>query len=131
MATRSPTRSTTHTPSAGAAPLAGVFLILWIAFAAALIFSQGTLDSVWHWLGALPLVGQVAVWVLFLPLVVGLWIWESDWALWLRLVLIFMIAVGNIAAFSARPGTRAERRDGRGEHGSAAAKRGRRGSDRP
>ena len=36
----------------------------------------------------------------FLPLALGLWIWESDWALWLRLVLIGAIAIGNLAAFS-------------------------------
>lgn len=103
MATGTPTRSTARTQPRGAAPLSGVFLLLWIAFSVALIFSQATLDSVWHWMGTLPLVGQIILWVLFLPVVVGLWIWESDWALWVRLVLIFAIAVGNIAALSARP----------------------------
>jgi hypothetical protein len=103
MAASTPTRSATRAPSGGAAPLFGVFLVLWVAFLATIIVSQGTLDTVWHWLVALPLVDQVVLWVLFLPVVGGLWIWESDLALWLRLALIFMIAVGNIAAFSGRP----------------------------
>jgi hypothetical protein len=102
MAARTPTQSIPRTPPGGAAPLAGVFLILWIAFAVALVFSPETLDSVWDWLGTLPLVGQVILWVLFLPLVVGLWIWHADWPLWVRLILIAMVAIGNIAAFSPR-----------------------------
>jgi hypothetical protein len=81
----------------------GVFLILWVAFAAALIFNHGALDTVWHWLLGLPLILKVILWVLFLPVMVGLWIWESDWALWLRLLLVIVIAVGNLAAFSPKP----------------------------
>lgn len=106
MAARTPTQSISRTPPGGAAPLAGVFLILWIAFAVALVFSPETLDSVWHWLGTVPLVGRVLLWVLFLPLVVGLWIWHADWPLWVRLILITMVAIGNIAAFSPRRTTR-------------------------
>jgi hypothetical protein len=79
-------------------------LLLWVTFLATLVFSRGTLDSVWHWLVALPLVGQIVLWVLFLPVVAGLWIWESGLVLWL--ILIFTIAVGNIAAFNPRPGPR-------------------------
>lgn len=103
MATGTPARTPARTPAAGPAPLFAVFLILWLAFVAALIFNPGALDSVWNWLTALPLVLQIVAWVLFLPVTLGLWIWESDWALWLRLALVIVIAVGNIATFSPRP----------------------------
>ncbi len=43
------------------------------------------------------------VWVALLPLVVGLWIWESDWSLWLRPRLLFIIAVGNLGALGPKP----------------------------
>ena len=108
MTTETSTQSSTR-PSGGVTPLSGVFLLLWIVFAVCLIFSQETLDSVWHWLGALPLVAQVILWVLFLPLVVGLWIWHADWPLWLRLILILMVAIGNVTAFGPQ---RSRRRSG-------------------
>lgn len=81
-------------------------LLLWIGFALALVFNQGALDSVWHWLGDLPLPLQIVVWILFLPLAVGLWVWESDWSLAVRLVVIFVLAVGTIAAFGPKPAQR-------------------------
>jgi hypothetical protein len=87
----------------GSSPLFGAFLILWIAFMAALVFDQSALDTVWRWLTGGPLVLQLIAWVLFLPITLGLWIWESDWSEWLRLTLIIMIAVGNLGAVSPKP----------------------------
>lgn len=69
-----------------------VFAVLWLAFAAALIFNPRLLDSIWQSLRSLPLIVQGLVWLLFLPVVLGLWIWESSWPLWLRLLLIVSIA---------------------------------------
>jgi hypothetical protein len=69
-----------------------VFALLWVAFGVALIWSQGTLDEAWQWIRGLPLIVEGLVWLLFLPVVVGLWIWESSWSLILRLVLILGIA---------------------------------------
>lgn len=86
--------------STGRGPLFALFLILWIGFALALTFNQAALDSIWTNFLGLPLVLQAIGWILFLPLMLGLWIWKSDWALWLRLLLIAAIAIGNLAAFS-------------------------------
>jgi len=104
MTTNAPTRLRARTPPSGPAPLFGVFLILWIAFAAALIFSQESLDGVWEWLTGLPLIAEVVLWIVLLPLVLALWIWESDWDLWLRLLLIIVIALVNISMMSPKPG---------------------------
>lgn len=67
------------------------------------IGNQGALDSAWHWLGSLPLLVRVVVWVLFLPVALSLWVWESDWAPWVRLVVIVALATGTLSAFSPRP----------------------------
>jgi hypothetical protein len=71
------------------------FAILWVAFGAALLLSQGSLDAAWAWIRGLPLIVQGLVWLLFLPVVAGLWVWETGWPLVLRLV-----AVGGLAAWS-------------------------------
>lgn len=65
-----------------------VFGVLWIAFAYAIVANQGGLDATWQWIGGLPMVAQVVVWLLFLPVVVGLWVWENAWPLVLRLVVV-------------------------------------------
>ncbi len=76
-----------------------LFIVLWLAFGAALLFSWGTLDGVWEGLRGLPWPVQAIVWLLLLPVVAGLWIWETDWSLWLRLLLLAGLALANIVAF--------------------------------
>ena len=56
-----------------------IFLILWVGFIAALVVNQDWLDVIWNWVQALPSVPKIIIWVLFLPIMVGLWIWESSW----------------------------------------------------
>jgi hypothetical protein len=73
-----------------------VFAVLWVAFGAAIIWSHGSLDGAWHWIGGLPLLLQGVVWLLFLPAVIALWIWETTWPLVVRLVLIAGIAGWNL-----------------------------------
>ena len=63
-----------------------VFVILWVGFITALLVDRAWLDALWGWAGALPLVPRIIVWVLFLPILVGLWIWESDWSTFARWV---------------------------------------------
>jgi hypothetical protein len=82
--------------------LFAVFAILWIAFGIALIWSQGSLDAAWQWIRSLPVILQGVVWLLFLPVVVGLWIWETTWPLIARLALIVGIAGWNLIVFLPR-----------------------------
>jgi hypothetical protein len=79
-----------------------LFTVLWIAFAAALVFSPGTLNGLWHRTCQLPLVIQGVVWLLFLPLMIGLWMWERTWSLPIRLILIIGIGVANVYMFVPR-----------------------------
>ena len=61
-----------------------IFAILWIGFIVALIVNPEWLDMLWDWVRTLPTVAEVIVWLFFLPVMVGLWIWESSWALIIR-----------------------------------------------
>lgn len=79
-----------------------VFAILWVAFGAALILSQGSLDQAWEWIRSLPTVLQVVVWFLFLPVVAGLWIWETSWPLIVRAILVGGLGIANVVAFIPR-----------------------------
>ena len=76
-----------------------LFTVLWIAFAAALAFSPRTLHDIWHYTRERPLVVQGFVWLLFLPIMIGLWIWERTWSLPVRLVLALGIGVCNVYVF--------------------------------
>jgi hypothetical protein len=79
-----------------------VFLALWIGFGIALIASQGSLDDAWTWIRSLPLVLQGVLWVLFLPVMAGLWVWETTWPFLLRIVVVLGIAGWNLLVFLPR-----------------------------
>ena len=85
--------------------LFGVFLVLWVAFGAALVTSQGSLDQAWQTIRAFPLPLQIVVWVLFLPVMIGMWVWEaSGWNVVVRLVLVVSLAAWNLFMFLPRQG---------------------------
>lgn len=79
-----------------------VFAILWAAFAAALVWSQGSLDQAWQWIGSLPLLLQLVVWLLFLPVVAGLWVWETSWPLIWRVIVVGGLGFVNVYLFFPR-----------------------------
>jgi hypothetical protein len=72
------------------------FTVLWIAFAVALAFSPGTLDDVWHAVRRPALVIQAAAWLLFLPIMIGLWIWERPWPLPIREILVLALGAWTV-----------------------------------
>lgn len=83
-----------------------MFVLVWIGFAIGLLGDRGILDSSWEWLRGLPAPIQVVVWILFLPIAVGLWIWESTWPPVVALLLVagmiawtFVAIAGAIRAF--------------------------------
>lgn len=82
--------------------LFAVFALIWIAVGAALIWSQGSIDQAWQTIRGLPLVVQAVVWLLFLPVMIGLWVWETTWPLVVRLILIVGIAGWNLMVFLPR-----------------------------
>ena len=79
--------------------LFAIFAVIWIAFAAGLVFSQGSVDQAWQTVRGLPLIVQIVVWVVLLPVMVGLWAWETTWPLIVRLVLVVGVAGWNLLIF--------------------------------
>jgi hypothetical protein len=77
-----------------------IFVVLWVGFVIALVVDRGFLDTLWNWVRALPLVAEIIVWVLFLPITVGLWIWQSSWPALLRLLGFGGIVVWTLVALS-------------------------------
>jgi hypothetical protein len=75
-----------------------IFAILWIRFAISLAVNREWLDLLWNWVRALPYVTEIVVWVLFLPLMVGLWIWESSWPALVNLLAVAGIVVWTLLA---------------------------------
>jgi hypothetical protein len=78
-----------------------ILTVLWLGFAAALLFDQAILDNVWTAFRGLPWGVQGVIWLLVLPVTAGLWIWEMDWPLWLRLVLV--IGLGWVTIYTFLP----------------------------
>jgi len=77
-----------------------IFVVLWVGFIIALIMNREYLDVLWNWSQALPLLPKIIVWVMFLPIMVGLWIWESSWPALGRLVGLTGIVAWTLLAVS-------------------------------
>ena len=79
-----------------------VLTFLWLAFATALLFNRDLLDTVWQSFRSWPLLVQILVGFLILPVIAGLWIWETSWPLLLRLILIVGLAWITVYTFFPR-----------------------------
>jgi len=76
-----------------------ILSILWLGFGAALILNQALLDTVWQFFRGLPVFVQVLIGLLLLPLIIGLWIWQMPWPLWLRLILVIGLGFATLYTF--------------------------------
>jgi membrane protease YdiL (CAAX protease family) len=76
-----------------------VLAILWLAFGVALLLNQPALDAAWQAFLAWPLLVKLVVGLLVLPVLLGLWIWQTTWPLWLRLVLVVGLALATVVTF--------------------------------
>jgi hypothetical protein len=79
-----------------------VLTFLWLGFAAALLFDPAMLDTTWQAFRDWPLILQLVVGLLVLPVVLGLWIWQTSWPLLLRLVLVLGLAWITVYTFFPR-----------------------------
>ncbi|MFN8539613.1 MAG: hypothetical protein U0232_19305 [Thermomicrobiales bacterium] len=78
-----------------------VVLALWLAFGALLAANPAGLGDLWDtlqnlWRKSAWSSGSPSPWVL------GLWAWQADWSLWLRLAVVGSLAVATAAAFFPR-----------------------------
>ena len=79
-----------------------VLALLWLAFAVALLFNRELLDTTWQSFRSWPLIIQLVVGLLVLPVVAGLWIWETSWPLFVRLILVAGLAWVTVYTFFPR-----------------------------
>lgn len=86
--------------------LLAAFACAWLAFGAAVVANPAALDSTWRSIGQLPLPIQALAWLLALPLMAGLWVWEAGWPLVVRLVVVAALAGWNLLVFIPRRGDR-------------------------
>ena len=82
--------------------LFAIFAVIWVAFGVGLIWSQGSVDAAWQAIRDLPLILQGVIWLLFLPVMAALWIWETTWPLAARLMLVIGIGAWNLFVFLPR-----------------------------
>ena len=80
-----------------------VFAGLWAVFALALARSQPSLDAAWARIRGLPMIMRGAAWLLFLPVVAGLWVWRTSWPMAARLTVIGGLAGWNLLVFLPGP----------------------------
>jgi hypothetical protein len=66
----------------------------WVAFGVLAVASSDTLSDLWAWVRGLPLVAEVVLWVLTLPWMLALAVWENPWDEWLRRLLVASVAGG-------------------------------------
>jgi hypothetical protein len=80
-----------------------IFVVLWVGFAAALIVDRTWLDMIWYSVQSQPIGPRIVIWVLLLPIMVGLWIWESSWPTLGRWLGFFGIFAWTLVASSNLP----------------------------
>jgi hypothetical protein len=85
----------------------GVLLVvfggLWLAIAVALVRDPARLEIAWRQVRSLPLPIQLFAWLLFLPVMAGMWAWRTTWPTLARLVVVGGLAGWNVLIFLPRP----------------------------
>jgi menaquinone-dependent protoporphyrinogen oxidase len=89
---------------------------MWVVFFG--VLAEGRMGDLWLWIRDLPFVAEAAAWVVFLPLMAGMAVWNSTWPEWFRIVLVgtfaaFWILTARSAAAAAVPEVHNRRDDGR------------------
>ena len=71
----------------------------WLVFLVALVASRQALDDAWTAIRELPLVAELAIWLLGFPFLLGLAIWQASWDEALRLAAVAVLAGAYIFMF--------------------------------
>lgn len=85
----------------------GVLLVvfggLWLAIGVALVRDPARLEVAWQRIRNLPWPLQAVAWLLFLPVMAGMWAWRTTWPTLARLVVVGGLAGWNVLVFLPRP----------------------------
>jgi len=76
-----------------------VLSLLWLAFGAALLTNPEVLQAVWQTFSDWHWVVQALVTLVTLPVVLSLWIWQTSWPFWLRLIIVLVLAWITLYSF--------------------------------
>jgi hypothetical protein len=79
-----------------------VLTLLWLGFGAALLFNPELLGKAWRLFRSWNILLQLFVALLVLPVILGLWIWQTRWPIWLRVLLVAGLAWMTIYTFFPR-----------------------------
>jgi hypothetical protein len=88
-------RRTTREP--GGVSFAAV--VVSAVFAVLLITAPENLDTAWQWIRDLPIILEVVAWVLLLPWMLAYVVWQTSWALWVRIVVVAVLIGGVASSF--------------------------------
>jgi len=77
-----------------------VFVVFWVGFVTSLVVNREWLNVLWNWVQALPLIPKAIIWLIFTPIMVGLWIWESSWPVLGRVIGLTGIVTWTLLAVS-------------------------------
>jgi hypothetical protein len=76
-----------------------LFAAMWVALGVAIVRAPARVDAAWRRLRALPLLVQLLAWVLLLPIVAGIAVWQLAWPRLARLSVVAGIAAWNLLVF--------------------------------
>jgi hypothetical protein len=79
-----------------------VLTALWLGFGAALLLNPELLDKAWRLFRSWNILLQLLVALLVLPVILGLWIWQTRWPIWLRVLLVAGLAWMTVYTFFPR-----------------------------
>ena len=84
-----------HAPRSSKRPLSAIVWLVWMVgmWVGFFVLLAGDLiDDVWHWARDLPLLPELALWLVAFPWMLGSGVWTSSWPGWLRLALVLVFA---------------------------------------
>jgi hypothetical protein len=80
-----------------------VFAAMWVGLGVAIVRAPTRVDAAWRRLRALPLFVQLLAWLLLLPIVAGIAVWQLGWPRLARLAVVAGIATWNLLVFLPGP----------------------------
>jgi hypothetical protein len=76
-----------------------LFAAMWVALGVAIVRAPARVDAAWRRLRALPLLVQLLAWVLLLPILAGIAVWQLGWPRLARMTMVAGIAAWNLLVF--------------------------------
>jgi hypothetical protein len=76
-----------------------LFAAMWLALGVAIVRAPARVDAAWRRLRSMPLPVQALAWLLLLPIVAGIAVWQLGWPRLARGAVVAGIAAWNLLVF--------------------------------